>query len=59
MKIVSAENKIVDKLVEESIKNVEEVKLTKIASSKDENKHKNKCSFLHTVHYVILNNSYN
>ena len=59
MKIVSAEKRIVDKLVEESIENVEEVKLTKTTSSKGENKHKNKCSFLHTVHCVILNNSYN
>ena len=42
--------KLVDKLVGEYTENVEEVKLAKITSAEDENKHKNKCSSLHTVH---------
>ena len=37
--------KLVDKLVEECTENVEEVKLAKITSAEDENKHKNKCNF--------------
>ena len=36
--------KLVDKLVEECTGNIEEVKLAKIISAKDENKHKNICS---------------
>ena len=36
--------KLVDELVEECTENVEEVKLAKITSAEDENKHKNKCS---------------
>ena len=42
-KYVSVE-KIVDKLVEECTGNVKEIKLAKITSAEDENKHKNKCS---------------
>ena len=42
--------KLVVKLVEEYTENVEEVKPAKITSAEDENKHKNKCSSLHTVH---------
>ena len=42
--------KLVVKLVEEYTENVEEVKLAKITSAEDENKHKSKCSSLHTVH---------
>ena len=36
--------KLVDKLVEEWVENVEEVKLAKITLAEDENKHQNKCS---------------
>ena len=50
--------KLVDKLVEECTENVKEVKLAKITSAKDENKHKNKCSSC-TVHCVIFNYLYN
>ena len=42
-KYVSVE-KVVDKLVEECTGNVKEIKLAKITSAEDENKHKNKCS---------------
>ena len=42
-KYVSVE-KIVDKLAEECTGNVKEIKLAKITSAEDENKHKNKCS---------------
>ena len=37
MKIVSAEKKIVDKLVDECTETVEEVKLTKITLTENEN----------------------
>ena len=36
--------KLVHKLVEECNENVEEIKLAKITSTKDEHRHKNKCS---------------
>ena len=36
--------KLVNKLVEESTENIEQVKLAKITSAEDGNKHKNKCS---------------
>ena len=51
MKIVSAEKKIVDKLVEECIETVEEVKLAKITLAKIENSYK--CSFC-TVYIVLF-----
>ena len=44
--------KLVDKLVEECTENVEEVKLAKITSAEDENKHKNKCSSC--TQYIVL-----
>ena len=51
MKIVSAEKKkIVDKLVEDCTKTVEEVKLAKINLAENENKHK--CSYL--VYIVLM-----
>ena len=50
--------KLVDKLVEECTKNVEEVKLPKITLAEDENKHKNKCSFVHCTLFYF-NNFYN
>ena len=37
--------KLVNKLVEESTENIEQVKLAKITSAEDGNKHKNKCSY--------------
>ena len=40
MAIVSAEKKIVDKLVEQCAETVEEVKIAKINLSEDKNKHK-------------------
>ena len=40
MTIVSAEKKIVDKLVEQCAEAVEEVKIAKINLSEDKNKHK-------------------
>ena len=43
--------KLVDKLVEECTENLEEVKLAKITSAEDENKHK--LQFLRTI---VLNN---
>ena len=43
--------KTVDKLVEECIENVEEVKLSKITSIKDESKHK--CNFF-TLHIALF-----
>ena len=43
---------LVGKLVEECTENVEEVKLTKITSSKYENKHKHKCSSC--TLYIVL-----
>ena len=44
--------KLVDKLVEECTENVEEVKLAKITSAGDENKHKIKCSSC--TLYIVL-----
>ena len=44
--------KLVDKLVEECTENVEEVKLAKVTSAADENKHKNKCSSC--TLYIVL-----
>ena len=41
------------------LENVEEVKLARITLAEDENKHKKKMQFLHTVHCVIFNNFYN
>ena len=51
MKIVSAEKKIVDQLVEACTETVEEVKIAKISLSEDKNKHK--CS-LCTLYIVIF-----
>ena len=50
MKIVKCRKNLVDKLVEECIENVEEVKLAKITLTENENKHK--CSSC-TVHYYF------
>ena len=46
--------KIVDELVEECTENVEEVKLAKITSAKDENKHKYNSCTLYIVLFSIL-----
>ena len=51
MKIVKCKKKLVDKLVEECTENAEKVKLAKITSAEDENKHK--CSSC-TLHIVLL-----
>ena len=51
MKIVKCKKKLVDKLVEECTENVEKVKLAKIPSTEDKNKHK--CSSC-TLHIVLL-----
>ena len=42
---------LLDKLTKECTKNVEEVKLAKITSTEDENKHK--CSFC-TLHIILV-----
>ena len=44
---------LVDKLVEKCSENVEEVKLAKITSTKDENKHENKCCSC-TLYIVLI-----
>ena len=54
MKTENVEKKLVDKLVEECTKNVEEVRLAKIISAEDENKHKCSSSTLYTVFFSIL-----
>ena len=51
MKIVKCKKELVDKLVEECTENVEKVKLAKITSTEDENKHK--CSSC-TLHIKLL-----
>ena len=52
-KIVSVE-KIVHKLVEECIENLEEVKLVKITLAEDENQHKSSSCILHIVLFSII-----
>ena len=54
MKIASAEKKLVDKLVEECTGNVEEVKLAKITSAKDKNKHKCSSCALYIMLFSII-----
>ena len=49
MKTVNVEKKIVHKLVKESTENVEEVRLAKMISAQDENKHKGSPFTLYTV----------
>ena len=44
--------RLVDKLVEECIENIDEAKIAGITFAKDENKHKNKCSSC--TPYVVL-----
>ena len=56
MKIVNAEKKLVDKLVDECTETVEEVKLAKITLAEDENSY---MQFLHSVYCAILDNIYN
>ena len=51
MKIVKCKKELVDKLVEECTENVEKVKLAKITSTEEENKHK--CSSC-TLHIKLL-----
>ena len=51
MKIVNAEKKLVDKLIDEYTETIEEVKLTKITLAKNENE--NKYSF-YTVYIVLM-----
>ena len=46
MKTVSAEKKLVDKLVEECTENVDEAKITEITE--------NQCKFLCTIYVVII-----
>ena len=51
MKTENVEKKLVDKLVEKCTENVEEVRLAKIISAEDENKHKCSSSTLYTVFF--------
>ena len=46
--------KLVDKLVEEYTENVEEVKLAKITSAENENKHKRSSCTLYTVLFSVI-----
>ena len=54
MKTVSAEKKLVDKLVEECTENVEEVKLAKITLAENENKYKCSSCTLYIVLFSII-----
>ena len=54
MKIVSAEKKLVDKLVEECTETVEEVKTAKITLVEDKNKYKCSPCTLYIVLFSIL-----
>ena len=46
-KIVNAEKQLIDKLVEECIENVEEVKLAKKTLAEDQNQHKKNAVIVH------------
>ena len=54
MKIVSAEKKIVDQLVEACTETVEEVKIAKISLSEDKNKHKCSSCALYIVLFSVI-----
>ena len=54
MRIVSVWKKLVEKLVEESTENVEEVKRAKISSAENENKHKCCSCTLYIVLFSII-----
>ena len=54
LKIVSVEQKLVDKLVEECTENVEEVKPAKYTLVENENKHKCRYFTLHIVLFSIM-----
>ena len=54
MKTASTEKKLVDKLVEECTENVGELKLAKITSAENENKHKCSSCTLYIVLFSII-----